>query len=369
MFEDESQRASWRRHGAIARGVAKRGLVAFLAFAMAFGTTPAQLWAEGAEGIAEAVAAATPGEGAESADGAVDSTAPAAGTNDSAADKSSEAGDMSSDAPDNAGNDAPGDPAAPDSGSATPANEASDTSAEAGDAAAVDSEANAVEAAPRAAATFSSKNGVSVGTSRSPGRWAGSNYSAFIQNATTLYANVWTSSSKRASVSGCTYQWLAADISNRNDADNSAFVAVEGQTGASIVLDDALRTQLNGKCLRVRITDASGNVVYGPTKSYKNQKLTATNTIKAPVPTKTALDAKSYVLIQSSADDSSSYSSVKAEMLNPGTTLWANAYDGEAVPNKRIAHRLSGPISGLHLIRAMPRILPTRRFPNRPPSR
>ncbi len=337
MFEDECQRASWRRHGAIARGVAKRGLVAFLAFAMAFSTTPAQLWADGAEGIAEAVVAATPGEGAESADGAVDSTAPAAGTNDSAADKSSEAGDMSSDAPNNAGNDAPGDPAAPDSGSATPANEASDTSAEAGDAAAVDSEANAVEAASRAAATFSSKNGVSVGTSRSPGRWAGSNYSAFIQNATTLYANVWTSSSKRASVSGCTYQWLAADISNRNDADNSAFVAVEGQTGASIVLDDALRTQLNGKCLRVRITDASGNVVYGPTKSCNNQKLTATNTIKAPVPTKTALDAKSYVLIQSSADDSSSYSSVKAEMLNPGTTLWANAYDGEAVPNKRIA--------------------------------
>lgn len=54
MFEDERQRVSHRR-GAIARGVAKRGLVAFLAFAMAFGTTPAQLWAEGAEGIAEAV--------------------------------------------------------------------------------------------------------------------------------------------------------------------------------------------------------------------------------------------------------------------------------------------------------------------------
>lgn len=62
MFVDERQRVSHRR-GAIARGVAKRGLVAFLAFAMAFGTTPAQLWAEGAEGIAEAVAqAATPAE-------------------------------------------------------------------------------------------------------------------------------------------------------------------------------------------------------------------------------------------------------------------------------------------------------------------
>ena len=43
MFVDERQRVSHRR-GAIARGVAKRGLVAFLAFAMAFGTTPAQLW-------------------------------------------------------------------------------------------------------------------------------------------------------------------------------------------------------------------------------------------------------------------------------------------------------------------------------------
>ena len=71
MFEDECQRASWRRHGAIARGVAKRGLVAFLAFAMAFGTTPAQLWAEGAEGIAEAVAQATTGgEGAAADDSA-----------------------------------------------------------------------------------------------------------------------------------------------------------------------------------------------------------------------------------------------------------------------------------------------------------
>ncbi len=60
MFEDERERASLHRRGAIARGVAKRGLVAFLAFAMAFGTTPAQLWAEGAEGIAEAVAQTAP---------------------------------------------------------------------------------------------------------------------------------------------------------------------------------------------------------------------------------------------------------------------------------------------------------------------
>ena len=70
MFEDERQRVSHHR-GAIARGVAKRGLVAFLAFAMAFGTTPAQLWADGAEGISEAVTQATAqGENAGAADGA-----------------------------------------------------------------------------------------------------------------------------------------------------------------------------------------------------------------------------------------------------------------------------------------------------------
>lgn len=73
MFEDERERASMHRRGAIARGIAKRGLVAFLAFAMAFSTTPAQLWAEGAEGITEAVAqAATPGEDAALAGGAAE---------------------------------------------------------------------------------------------------------------------------------------------------------------------------------------------------------------------------------------------------------------------------------------------------------
>lgn len=321
MFEGECQRASWRRHGAIVRGVAKRGLVAFLAFAMAFGTTPAQLWADGAEGIAEAVTQATTGGEGTSAD---ESTAAAdtgangaavedgAGTSDAAA-ESADAADSSQVA------------AKPDEVSGdTRSGDASGKVAE---------NANEERAVPQ----LSSKNGVSVGTSPAPARWPGSNPTGFIQQTTTLYANVWSAFSKRADVSGATYQWLAADISNRNDADSSAFVPVEGQTGASIVLDDALRTQLSGKCLRVRIVDAHGNVVYGPTKRVNSQTLTATNTIKAPVPTKTALDAKSYILIQSSADETSSFSSVKPQILRPGTTLWANAFDGEARPSKRIA--------------------------------
>lgn len=82
MFEDERERVSLHRRGAIARGVAKRCLVAFLAFAMAFSTTPAQLWAEGAEGIAEAVAqAATQSEGAGAADGTADGVVSETGSN------------------------------------------------------------------------------------------------------------------------------------------------------------------------------------------------------------------------------------------------------------------------------------------------
>lgn len=123
MFEDECQRASWRRHGAIARGVAKRGLVAFLAFAMAFGTTPAQLWAEGAEGIAEAVAqAATGGEGAAADDGTGTDT----GANSAAASAAADGAD--DDAAENAAgsdNATAGD-AANAEGSAAPASVASE---------------------------------------------------------------------------------------------------------------------------------------------------------------------------------------------------------------------------------------------------
>lgn len=50
MFEDECERASLHRRGAIARGVAKRCLVAFLAFAMAFGTTPGSAVGRGRRG-------------------------------------------------------------------------------------------------------------------------------------------------------------------------------------------------------------------------------------------------------------------------------------------------------------------------------
>lgn len=122
MFEDECQRVSRRRHGAIARGVAKRGLVAFLAFAMAFGTTPAQLWAEGAEGIAEAVAqAATGGEGAAADEGtAADTGANGAAVEDGTGNRDAAAGQGATSGAAK-GDDAAGDAAESDSSAAMPA--------------------------------------------------------------------------------------------------------------------------------------------------------------------------------------------------------------------------------------------------------
>lgn len=309
---EEGARVQGHRRGAAVRAFAKRGLVAFLAFSMVFSTTPTQMWADGVAGIADAVEQRSENDGAE------------------------KSGDASTETPSKQGEVAGADLTDAQVGSENKG-AATSTDGDKASVAADDSKIDAYANRARANATLNSKNGVSVGTNKAPARWAGSNYPGFIQTKTTLYASAWSSSTGRVTLTGCTYQWLSADVSHRNDADCSAFVPVEGQTGSSIVLDDALRTQLNGQCLRVRITDASGNVVYGPSKSYSNQTLTATNTIKAPVKDKTALDAKSYVLIQASSDETKPTAKVDAAILRSGTTLWANAYDSEAVPSKRIA--------------------------------
>ena len=86
--------SSCERTGRIAwlRAVTRKSLVAFLTFLLAFGSTPAQLWAEGAEGIAQTVenvaaqTGQTAGEVQEPAAGAVEQpTEPGEGAGESAA--------------------------------------------------------------------------------------------------------------------------------------------------------------------------------------------------------------------------------------------------------------------------------------------
>ena len=251
MFEDESQRASWRPYGAIARGVAKRGLVAFLAFAMAFGTTPAQLWAEGAEGIAEAVAqAATGGEGAAADEG----TAADTGANSAAASAADDGADADQGANASAAN-----------GADTDADNA--TESESFPAVPADSEQkNAVAAA--SATTLSSEAKVFIQDSKDDGN-SYSTKSGALKAGETLWANMYdeveddwygTSTESVANPGTWTYTWLAGTTrASSNVADYTEVVGYE----QSLTITDAMV----GKYFICKVT-VDGKDYFGPSVSY-----------------------------------------------------------------------------------------------------
>lgn len=240
MFVDERQRVSHRR-GAIARGVAKRGLVAFLAFAMAFGTTPAQMWAEGAEGIAEAVAAATGGEGAAAGDG----TAAGTGANSAPASAAADGADVDQGAAASAAN---GDDTAADNA----------TESESSPAVPADSEQkNAVAAA--SATTLSSEAKVFIQDSKDKNS-SYSTKSGALKAGETLWANMYEGYSSVANPSTWTYTWLAGTTrASSNVADYTEVVGHE----QSLTVTDAMV----GKYFICKVT-ADGKDYYGPSVSY-----------------------------------------------------------------------------------------------------
>ncbi len=254
MFEDECQRASWRRHGAIARGVAKRGLVAFLAFAMAFGTTPAQLWADGAEGIAEAVTqAATGGEGAATDDGtaAADTGANGAavedgtGTSDAAADQGAVSGAAK-------GDDAADDAAESDSSAAMPA---------------VASEQGEPKAAAASATTLSSDAKVFIQDSKDKDN-SYSTKSGALSADDTLWANMYdeveddwygTLTESVANPGTWTYTWLAG--TTRHSSNVADYTEVVGHEQSLTVT-----AAMEGKYFICKVT-VDGKDYYGPSVS------------------------------------------------------------------------------------------------------
>ena len=247
MFEDERQRASWRRHGAIARGVAKRGLVAFLAFAMAFGTTPAQLWAEGAEGIAEAVTqAATDGEGAAADDG----TAADTGANSAAA--STAADDASADQGANASA-ANGDDTAADNATESESSPAVPAASE---------QKNAVAAA--SATTLSGEAKVFIQDAKDKDN-SYSTKSGALSAGDTLWANMYdeveddwygTSTESVANPGTWTYTWLAGTTrASSNVADYTEVVGHEQSLTVTAAME--------GKYFICKVT-VDGKDYYGP---------------------------------------------------------------------------------------------------------
>ena len=250
MFEDECQRASWRRHGAIARGVAKRGLVAFLAFAMAFGATPAQLWAEGAEGIAEAVAqAATGGEGAAADDGtAADTGANSAAASAAADDAGADQGATASAA--NGADTAAGNATESENSAATPA---------------ASEQKNAVAAA--SATTLSSEAKVFIQDTKDKDS-SYSTKSGALKAGETLWANMYdeveddwygTSTESVANPGTWTYTWLAGTTrASSNVADYTEVVGHEQSL--------AVTAAMEGKYFICKVT-VDGKDYYGPSVS------------------------------------------------------------------------------------------------------
>ena len=247
MFEDECQRASRRPYGAIARGVAKRGLVAFLAFAMAFGTTPAQLWAEGAEGIAEAVTqAATGGEGSAADDG----TAAA----DTGANGAADGADADQGANASAAN-----------GADTAADNATESENSAATPAASEQK-NAVAAA--SATTLSSEAKVFIQDSKDDGN-SYSTKSGPLKAGDTLWANMYdeveddwygTSTESVTNPGTWTYTWLAGTTrASSNVADYTEVVGYE----QSLTVTDAMV----GKYFICKVT-VDGKDYFGPSVSY-----------------------------------------------------------------------------------------------------
>lgn len=247
MFEDECQRASWRRHGAIARGVAKRGLVAFLAFAMAFGTTPAQLWAEG---IAEAVAqAATGGEGAAADDGtAADTGANSAAASAAADDAGADQGATASAA--NGADTAAGNATESENSAATPA---------------ASEQKNAVAAA--SATTLSSEAKVFIQDTKDKDS-SYSTKSGALKAGETLWANMYdeveddwygTSTESVANPGTWTYTWLAGTTrASSNVADYTEVVGHEQSLTVTAAME--------GKYFICRVT-VDGKDYYGPSVS------------------------------------------------------------------------------------------------------
>lgn len=265
MFEDERQRASWRRHGAIARGVAKRGLVAFLAFAMAFGTTPAQLWAEGAEGIAEAVAqTAMADEGAAADDGTV---AADTGANGVAADNASAGDSAASDNAfaDNVAANAPGsDDAASDTAAGS---EASAVAASVAPGQGDDS-TRAADASVRAASvTFESIEIVDTNDNN----LTYADHSVKVGDTVKVAAYYWDDYEwddveiSQTEYAKLGYQWYVGN--SRSAAPTaSGYTAIEGATARDL----KLTSDLAGKYVACRVTYGAGAGDYKFTESLKN---------------------------------------------------------------------------------------------------
>ena len=119
--------------------------------------------------------------------------------------------------------------------------------------------------------------------------------------------------------SGWTYQWLAGDSQSAPD---SAYEPIPGATSQSLTITEELATQLAGKYIRVKVT-GDGEELYGPSNSWNTPESYASDT-PGPV-----LAAGTVSLCRVEMwRDGQKVSGDSDAILNPGATIEARAYTG-----------------------------------------
>ena len=218
-----------------------RVLVAFMTMLMVFGTTPAQLWAEGAEGIAQAVdeLAATPQVEAAAEDQSAEDT-PA--SDDAAADAEQEP----------VADEEPAEKAAPEADAAVEQPAAVAPTA-------VTATGKADAPAVASADTLTSDAKVYIQDSKDKNS-SYSTKSGALKAGETLWANVYEGYSSVTNPGTWTYTWLAGTVKASNNVSDYTDVVGHEQ---SLAVTDAMV----GKYFICKVT-AGGKDYYGPSVSY-----------------------------------------------------------------------------------------------------
>lgn len=233
----------------------RRALVALLTFAMVFGSTPAQMWAEGAEGIAQAVEQAGESQGAVSTDAG----------NASVADGFKAADGTASDA---------GDAGAADDGAS-----AGDGTASSASSAGVSSEASARAEGASSQTSPSADDGVAVQSSAyldyvyvytQDGKDLAKNYTVKVGDTVKVVATYDDDMDDEVEIDSSDYdqlkyQWYVGEKQSSAPT-ASGYSPIEGATGRELTLT----SELVGKYVACKVTYGTSAYAYEFTESTKN---------------------------------------------------------------------------------------------------
>ena len=287
-----------------------------LAALLAFSSTPAQLWAEGVEGIENAVGEMTSDDTSNDAP----KSEPGADSPDSrpATDESQVQQDEENEASGSQNTASGTTPQRAPSAAKGTSREATNTSA-ANTSGANGSTSSRAASAP-SLMSLDSDSYIMIQDEQDKDE-SYSSVEGSLQVGDTLWANAydyWDWGIDHES--GWTYQWLAGDSQSAPD---SAYAPIEGATSQSLTITEELAEQLAGKYIRVKVS-GDGQELYGHGESLGARQVPTQATRPGPVLAAGTVSLSRVEMWQ----DGQKISANDDAALNPGATIEARAYTG-----------------------------------------